>query len=186
MKATGKAKTKAKAAEQRDYILPKTGTSTRGRHCVFKEELADIFLDRLANGQSMRKICADPDMPDDSTIRKWLARNPDFAKQYAYARDAQADTLFDETIFIADALPADASHEQVQVARVQIDVRKWAAGKLRPKKYGDMLKHEVTGANGGAIAMQAINVGQLDYDQRAQLQGMLDQIALPSPEDDDL
>ena len=118
--------------------------------------------------------------------KRQLSRNADFARQYAYARDEQADTLFDETIFIADALPEDATSEQVQVARVQIDVRKWAAGKLRPKKYGDMLKHEVTGADGGAIAMQAVNVTQLDYDQREQLQVMLEQIALPSPDEDDL
>jgi len=169
------------------YILPRAeGQSPRGRQLMFQEEIADIVLDRLSNGESLRKICLDPNMPDGSTIRKWLSRNADFARQYAYARDEQADTLFDETIFIADALPEDATSEQVQVARVQIDVRKWAAGKLRPKKYGDMLKHEVTGADGGAIAMQAVNVTQLDYDQREQLQVMLEQIALPSPDEDDL
>ena len=34
--------------------------------------------------------------------------------------------------------------------------------------------------------MQAVNVTQLDYDQREQLQVMLEQIALPSPDEDDL
>lgn len=181
-----KAKGSSKGSNANAYVLPRAGESNQGRQLVFMEDVADKVLDRLSNGESLRSICLDANMPDGSTIRKWLARNPDFAKQYAYARDAQADSLFDETIFIADALGDAATSEQVQVARVRIDTRKWVAGKLRPKKYGDMLKHELTGADGGAIALQAVNVGQLDYDQREQLQGMLEQIALPSPEEDDL
>ena len=173
-------------AHTKAYVLPRAGESNQGRQLVFQEDLADIVLDRLSNGESLRKICLDADMPDGSTIRKWLARNADFARQYAYARDEQADSLFDETIYIADALGDEATSEQVQVARVRIDTRKWVAGKLRPKKYGDLVKHEHTGADGGAIAMQAVNVAQLDYDQREQLQVMLEQIALPSPEEDNL
>ena len=82
-------------------------------------------------------------------------------------------------------MPKGAANEDIQRARLQIDTRKWVAGKLRPKKYGDLLKHELTGANGGAIAMQAVSIGSLDYDQREALAGMLEQIALPSPDQDD-
>ena len=173
-------------AHTKAYVLPRAGESNQGRQLVFQEDIADMVLERLSNGESLRQICLDPDMPDGSTIRKWLARNADFARQYAYARDSQADSLFDETIFIADALGNGATSDQVQIARLQIDTRKWVAGKLRPKKYGDLVKHEHTGADGGAIALQAVNVGQLDYDQRETLQVMLEQIALPSPDDDDL
>jgi len=173
-------------ADAKAYVMPRAGESNQGRQLVFMEDVADKVLERISNGESLRAVCLDPDMPDGSTIRKWLARNPDFARQYAYARDEQADSLFDETIFIADSLGVGVTSEQVQLARLQIDTRKWVAGKLRPKKYGDLVKHEHTGADGGAIALQAVNVAQLDYDQREQLQVMLEQIALPSPEDDDL
>ena len=147
---------------------------------MFMEAIADKVLDRLSNGESLRSICQDADMPDGSTVRKWISRNPDFARQYAIAREEQADSLFDETIHIADSVPEGAANEDIQRARLQIDTRKWVAGKLRPKKYGDLLKHELTGANGGAIAMQAVSIGSLDYDQREALAGMLEQIALPS------
>ena len=185
MPRAGKTTTTAQA-DANAYVLPREGESNQGRQLVFMEDIADQVLERISGGESLRAICLDPNMPDGSTIRKWLARNPDFARQYAYARDEQADSLFDETIFIADNLKKDATSEQVQVARLQIDTRKWVAGKLRPKKYGDLVKHEHTGADGGAIALQAVNVTQLDYDQREQLQDMLSQIALPSPEEDDL
>jgi len=179
-------KLKAEVQAQ-DRILPRAEhQSPRGLPLVFQEEIADIVLDRLANGESLRSICRDPAMPDGSTIRKWIARSPDFAKQYAVAREEQADAIFDETLDIADSVPPEAPNEEIQRARLRIDTRKWLAGKLRPKKYGDMLKHEVTGADGGAIAMQAVNVGSLDYDQREALASMLEQVALPSPDADDL
>ena len=51
------------------------------------------------------------------------------------AREKQADFYADEIITIADTEP-DAA-----IARVRIDARKWTASKLRPKVYGDRVKH---------------------------------------------
>ncbi len=71
----------------------------------------------------------------------------------------QADSLFDEALEIADATSGDWStdkdgkktldHEHVQRSRLRVDTRKWAAGKLAPKRYGDKLQH--TGEGGGPI-----------------------------------
>jgi len=158
--------------------------SSRGRHLVFDEAIADKVLDRLANGESLRAICRDDNFPDGSTIRKWLARNPDFARQYAYARDEQADTLFDETLHIADNIPIDATNEVIRRAQVQIDTRKWMAGKIRPKKYGDALKHN--DADGNTVITQTINIAKLDYDDRSALASMLKAIAPSDAKDDDL
>ena len=158
--------------------------SSRGRHLVFDEAIADKVLDRLANGESLRAICRDVNFPDGSTIRKWLARNADFARQYAYARDEQADTLFDETLHIADNIPLDATNEIIRRAQVQIDTRKWMAGKIRPKKYGDALKHN--DADGNTVITQTINIAKLDYDDRSALASMLKAIAPSDAKDDDL
>jgi len=151
----------------------------------FNQDIADEILNRLADGQSLRKICLDENMPDGSVIRKWLARNADFARQYAYARDEQADTLFDETLAIADNLPVEATNEMIRKAQLQIDTRKWLAGKLRPKKYGEANKLEAQNGD-QSITMQTINIGKLDFDDREALAGMLKAIAPPSTIDDDL
>ena len=151
----------------------------------FDEAIADEILNRLADGKSLRSICLEDDMPDGFIVRKWLARNPDFARQYAYARDEQADTLFDETLAIADNLPVEATNEMIRKAQLQIDTRKWLAGKLRPKKYGDVNKLEAQNAD-QSITMQTINIGKLDFDDREALAGMLKAIAPPSTIDDDL
>jgi len=65
----------------------------------------------------------------------------------ARAREAQADKLFKECLTIADA----ARPEDVNVARLRVDTRKWAAARLAPKKYGDHISHDV---KGGGINFQ--------------------------------
>ena len=66
--------------------------------------------------------------------------------QYACAREHQADVLFDECLALADGTHEAASPDP-QFRRLQVDTRKWAAGKLRGK-YSDKLvvenKTEVT------------------------------------------
>ena len=72
----------------------------------------------------------------------WLRNDDDFLERYARAREAQADKLFKESLEIADK----ATPENVSVARLQVDTRKWAAARLAPKKYGDHISHDVYGS----------------------------------------
>lgn len=113
------------------------------RHTEFSQETADEICELIAEGQSLRKICDRGDMPAKSTVFKWLAQQPSFADQYAHAREAQADTLFDDVLAIADqydTLSEAVNPDLIQRAKLRIDARKWMAGKLRPKKYGEKLE----------------------------------------------
>jgi hypothetical protein len=83
-------------------------------------------------------------MPGQTTVYRWLMENEEFREQYACARELQADTLFDECQDIADDGSNDYmgdddkyNGDAVQRSKLRIDTRKWMAGKLRPKKYGD-------------------------------------------------
>lgn len=98
----------------------------------YTQELADKVCEFLMDGYSLRKIEAVEGMPKRLTILKWLRENESFQTQYAHAREEQADCLADEILDIADnsVLPSDDR-------RVKIDTRKWYAGKLKPKKYGE-------------------------------------------------
>tara|TARA_R110000868_G_scaffold391047_1_gene660941 strand:- start:368 stop:778 length:411 start_codon:yes stop_codon:yes gene_type:complete len=122
----------------------------------YGQETADAICELLADGKSLRAICTAPEMPSTSTVCKWLARNTEFAEQYARARELQADALFDEILDIADkGLTAlDAAEDR----RIQIDARKWMAGKLKGK-YSDKVKH-VGGDDGdNPIAFTGFDVG---------------------------
>lgn len=116
----------------------------------FSQEVADKIIERLANGESLRSIVKDQEIPSHPTIYKWLNENAAFASQYARAREDQADTYADEIAAIADdeSIPTDSR-------RVRIDARKWAASKLKPKKYGERISQELTGADGGPILVVA-------------------------------
>lgn len=109
-------------------------------------------------------------MPGLSTVFKWLAAHPEFVEQYTRAREAQADTLADELIDIADDSANDyydkavgsegetqrvVDAEHINRSRLRVDTRKWIASKLKPKKYGDKVSAELSGVDGGPIIVKA-------------------------------
>lgn len=110
-----------------------------GRPSSYTDAIADEICERLSSGESLRRICLTPDMPDKATVFRWLASNPTFRDQYASAREAQADVLADEIIDIADGKRAEyeGGEADVQRDRLAMDARKWVASKLKPKVYGD-------------------------------------------------
>ena len=52
-----------------------------GRPTIFTPELAREIPTRLAEGESLRKICADEHMPARSTVYEWTFTYPDFFGQ---------------------------------------------------------------------------------------------------------
>lgn len=125
------------------------------RPSIFTQELADQICERLADGESLRKICLSDDMPAKSSVFKWLGENKEFSDQYARAREAQADTLFDEIIDIADDGANDTYTDEsgntrtdqdvIARSRLRVDARKWAASKLKPKTYGEKVETTLRG-----------------------------------------
>ncbi len=123
-----------------------------GRPSRYTDQVVAKICKRLAEGESLRKVCMDTSMPAISTVMGWLSdgKHSEFLEQYACARELQADTLFDEALEIADETSEDwtttetgarvLDHEHVQRSRLRVDTRKWAAGKLAPKRYGDKLQ----------------------------------------------
>lgn len=128
------------------------------RPSEFTKEVADEICERLADGESLRSICDSEHIPNKSTVFRWLAANDAFCDQYTRAREAQADALFDDVLQIADDGRNDwmmrrgeddagwtANGEHIQRSKLRIDARKWMAGKLRPKVYGEKQEIEHTG-----------------------------------------
>ncbi len=91
---------------------------------------------------SLTKICKASKMPERGTVYDWRRDHPEFEHGYVCAREMYADSVFDDLFALAD----DTDPEEVQVARLQIDVRKWALARMCPKKYSDYQKVEIDGA----------------------------------------
>lgn len=121
-----------------------TGAKPVGRPSKFTPALADNICERIANGESLRNICRDAAMPNQDTVHSWLNKDKEFSEQYTRARARQEDSYFEDLIEIADGVIPDAA--EVAKARVQIDARKWVLSRMNPKKYGDKVQTELSGA----------------------------------------
>ena len=113
----------------------------KGRPTQYTSQLGQLICDKIATGNTgLVKLCRGKGLPHLTTVLSWL-RDPDkkeFLESYLCAREAQADLLSDEIIEIADET-GDAKERATDIAsaRLRNDARKWKAGKLSPKKYGD-------------------------------------------------
>ena len=127
-----------------------------GRPTLYTDELADVMFSRIMSGESVNSICKDDDMPDKATFFRWLRTHQEFRDNYEVATSERSDALFEEMLDIADDGTNDwmekhdkdgncigyvVNGEAIQRSRLRIDVRKFHASKLKPKKYGD--KQEV-------------------------------------------
>lgn len=152
-------KAAAKAVKPKGQATKATA-KPKGRPSSFSHAIADKICASLIDGHSLRKTCAAENMPHAATVCRWLATNEEFREQYARARELQADALFDETLDIADTTEEGIetttkpdgsvetkSGDMLGHRKLRIDTRKWIAGKLAPKKYGDKLA--LTGGSEG-------------------------------------
>ena len=140
-----------------------------GRPTLYSLEIALEICDRIADGESLVKICSDAKMPKKTAVYEWLLRHKEFADIYARAREDQADTLADEIHAIADELPQQVVDEKgnatrydsayVQWQKNRVDARKWVAAKLKPKKYSDRIAHV------GDNESDAININVNIFDE---------------------
>src|SRR5690606_8241724 len=104
--------------EEADQAKAKTG-----RPSSFNEAVANEICERIADGESLRKICEDEGFPERRTIFRWLA-NPEhveFRRQYALAREASADADDDDIRDIASRV--EDGKLDPQAARVAIDAK---------------------------------------------------------------
>lgn len=132
-----------------------------GRPSAFTKEKAAAICERIAEGESLRKICEDESLPNKSTVMRWMDAHPEFRDQYARAREAQADYWAEEIIQIADDGANDTTtdaegnertnQDVIARSRLRVDTRKWLMARMAPKKYGDKVTQEITGADGAPL-----------------------------------
>lgn len=132
-----------------------------GRPTDYTPELAALICERIASGLSMRTVCKADDIPNAATVFLWIQRHKEFAEQYALATAARAHAHAEDTIDIADDASNDwmethdpdnpgykLNGEHINRSRLRVDTRKWFASKCFPKKYGEKVQTELTGAEG--------------------------------------
>lgn len=138
-----------------------------GKPNVFSHEIADVILERLSGGESLRSICQDKGMVNRVTVLRWVADDMQgFAKLYDRAREMQAHSMAEDILDIADDGRNDwmlkngaddagwvANGENIQRSKLRYEARRWLASKIFPKQYGD--RTEVSGPGGAPIQITA-------------------------------
>ena len=124
-----------------------------GRPSIYTPEIAAEICQRVEAGESVRSICRSEAMPNEATVRLWARENREgFYPQYARAMETRIDCLADEILEIAD----NASSENVQAARLRVDIHKWLMSKIAPKRFGDKL--DLTHASPEGVSVKFITV----------------------------
>jgi hypothetical protein len=126
------------------------------RTSSYSDEIAETICTRIANGEGLRAICRDEEMPGRQTVLDWLndEKRLDFRTRYARAREIQGDYLDEEMQAVADT----ATPETVHVARLRVLTMQWRASKLAPKKYGDKVELE----HAGKVQIEAVQRSIVD------------------------
>jgi hypothetical protein len=122
-----------RANEGRKWRRMLTRVGRRGGSVsIYTPELAEAICRRLAAGETVLSVGADPAMPCASTICGWVRCNDEFRDMYLRAKDIAADLLFD----LAYEIALEATEATVQADRLRISTLRWHTALLAPKKYG--------------------------------------------------
>ncbi len=149
------------------------------RESEYTDEIGSAICTRIIQGDSVRTIGSDPDMPATATIMKWLSRHPSFVEQYVRARELRAHARFESVDAIMDELRAGTI--DANQARVMIDAIKWQCGKESPKVYGDRLELNASIAMTHSIA-ESLRMREVAAGLVIDTHSTTTPIALPSPD----
>jgi len=126
-----------------------TNAPARKKGVQFSEELVSSILARIADGESVNKICRGTDMPTRKSFFEWVLNDPELQRRYELAIVARTDYYAEEIIQIADdglndSYKDDQGNSRVDAdviarSKLRVDARKWFVSKMNPKKYGDKL-----------------------------------------------
>ena len=116
---------------------------------AYTPELATELCALITEGGTIESIAKKAGVKPRS-IWKWLEKYPEFVHKYVRAREAQGDAYADKVVNIVGRVidPETPEHLKLDAnsARVAIDALKWSAAKRSPRKYGDRIATELTGA----------------------------------------
>lgn len=157
----------------------------------YSPEIAKEICERLGNGDTLTKVCADSRMPTRRAVSNWLKDEsiPQFKKQYIQARKEQADWFADQILENAnykvphlnklknkiknneilrktdveahDVLVRDALNH----ARMLGDALKWRAAHQCPVRWGTTRK--LTDKNKTTYRLPPLDLTKLDDESLA-------------------
>lgn len=129
----------------------------------------DAICDMIVEGKSLTQISKDVGVNIAALIR-WIENDP---QRSALVREARVRSakIWDEK---AEAVIAAAPDKfELERARELAHHYRWRAKAIAPREYGDKVQQEVTGKDGGPIALAAVDLRGLKDDELDHMQRLL-------------
>ncbi len=121
------------------------------RVIVWSEALEDQIVGLVSEGYTMREISRLREYPPLNSMLRRMAESERFMDGLIRAREVAVYALADQIIDIAD----QATPDDVQVAKLRVEVRQWVMGRFNRRQFGDKL--DVDGMLGGAAGKLTIS-----------------------------
>lgn len=109
-----------------------------GRRSTYERKVARALCRRIAAGEALYRVTADPAMPSAKAVYGWLRREPEFRAMYAQAAEVRRLGLEFEIDRVLDRLEdGPATPEGLRSAKRAVARLEGRIGRLTPKLYRD-------------------------------------------------
>ena len=112
---------------------------------MLEEVIARIACAKASVPTACEGICS------PASFWRRLTEDPSLQESYARAAEARAHVRYESIDAVLGSLLAGKI--DAHTARVMVDTIKWQCGREKPKRYGDKVAVESTGADGGPVAI---------------------------------
>jgi hypothetical protein len=122
-------------------------------------ELEDQIVARLASS-SLRQLCEeDPSLPSRNTITQHMANSEEFAARCMRARRENALYRLEKAQDELDAADGEKiTLQEVKLLELRLGDARWIAERLLSKEYGNKVKAELGGADGGPVMFKVRSI----------------------------
>jgi len=126
------------------------------RPSIYSDEIITAICARLSDGEPMAQICRSDAMPSYSAVWDWMQQYDNVKEAIARARDLGEDVIAAGLRDVARG--GVGSSGDVQRDKLIVDTDLKLLAKWNPKKWGDKVQNEVSGAGGGPITLNILPV----------------------------
>ena len=150
-----------------------------GRPSKRTPEVIERIITGLSKGTPLTIICEAEDMPTARAVNDWMNADEELFSAIARAREAGFDRIALDALSIADGSERDTiltdkggeipNTEWISRSRLRVDTRLKLLAKWDPKRYGEAMRTEISGPDGGAIKTESTRTDE----EKAQFVAML-------------
>jgi len=136
-----------------------------GRPTKRTQEVIERIIQGLSEGTPLTVLCKPDDMPGVQTVYDWMHGDEQLSVAIARARESGFDQIALDALDIADNSERDTiltdkggevpNSEWISRSRLRVETRLKLLAKWDPKRYGDRIAQEITGADGGPVQMES-------------------------------